>query len=191
MWESISRRAEALANVVRERPLTALAAAAGAAAAVYAVVQLTRPPPPPFRRAPLVRFDDAQGDVAPELQAMADAIRSVHAEGVFTEEDARALNAEFVDLARSSGTPPSVAGGGEPTLDRAAVAFVLRRVGVADPALADRVFEAWDVERRGVLDRRTFLHALVLVLRGTAHEKLSTCFTIADINGDGACTWPH
>ena len=37
----------------------------------------------------------------PELQAIVDAIRQTRAEGLLTEEEGLAINAEFVDLARA------------------------------------------------------------------------------------------
>ena len=39
--------------------------------------------------------------------------------------------------------------------------------------------------RAGSIDMKEFLHALVLVLRGSHSEKIDMCFTIMDMDGDG------
>lgn len=37
----------------------------------------------------------------------------------------------------------------------------------------------------GLIDMKEFLHALVLVMRGSHHEKLEMVFTIMDLDNDG------
>jgi hypothetical protein len=57
-------------------------------------VASTRPP----LAEPLLVYPPLQ----PELQALVDAIHAAHAEGLLTLAEARAVNREFVDLARAS-----------------------------------------------------------------------------------------
>ena len=80
---------------------------------------------------------------------------------------------------------------GAPSISRPTISYVLARIGIRDPVVASRIFDAWDEQRVGVLDLRAFLHALVLALHGTSRDKLGACFTIADTDGDGMNTQRH
>ena len=138
----------------------------------------------------------------PQLTAVIDAIRQLHAEGLFTVAEASAIGDEFVKFSQAaqdqkkakssirsadSGTTsaPTSAGGELPTIGRDDVSSVLHKIGITDEALCQRIFEAWDYDRCGAVSLTEFVHALVLVLRGTATDKLNLVFRIADIDCDG------
>jgi Ca2+-binding EF-hand superfamily protein len=80
---------------------------------------------------------------------------------------------------------------GVPRLDKGACRYVFERIGVKDTVVADRIFSTWDTDGTGSIDMKEFLHALVLVLRGSHHEKLEMAFTIMDMDNDGTCIQKH
>jgi hypothetical protein len=169
---------------VREQPLLAAGVISAAAACGWLVYRAVNPPPP-FKDA-VVRFVE-DNDYAPSMRVLVDAVRRVHAEGLLTAAQARALDAEFVDLVRGQAAQAGRSGASASagiTLDT--FCLVMERVGLRDRGLCERIFTEWDVAREGVINLVDILHAVVLTLRGSAREKLTAAFHIMDSNRDGA-----
>jgi Ca2+-binding EF-hand superfamily protein len=97
---------------------------------------------------------------------------------------------EFVDLARAGS---SVDAAGEPVISRGACRSLFARIGIKSQRVADSLFDSFDEDGSGTISLKEFLHALVLVMRGGASEKLERVFDCIDLDHDGglytACGW--
>jgi len=120
-----------------------------------------------------------------------EALLEMGAGGVLTPDAAAALTREFMELAKSAPgggrSSGGGGGGGEPGLNRATCVAVFARIGIHDAGIANRLFDAWDTDRTGVIDIKEFVHAIVLSQRGSHHDKLNMAYTIMDTDADGTC----
>lgn len=103
-----------------------------------------------------------------------------------SDADTEAVAREFLARAKTA-----AGGDGVPRLDRATCRAVFASIGVTDAGVANRMFDAWDVDRTGSIDLKEFVHALMLSRRGSHHDKLALAFTVMDTDADGRVSKPE
>lgn len=170
-----------VSKAVRDQPLLAAGVAAVALGVGFVVYKVVNPPP---AFADGGAADDGavlEEDVAVGVAEAAESLIEMGAAGLFTKAEAISLTREFLDLARSKGVQ---AADGSYTLDREACWAVFAHIGLKDRALADRLFDQWDVDGTGAINMKEFLQAVVLIVSGSTYDKLRMVFAIMDANGD-------
>lgn len=143
-----------VSKAVRDQPLLAAGVAAVALGVGFVVYKVVNPPP---AFADGGAADDGavlEEDVAVGVAEAAESLIEMGAAGLFTKAEAIALTREFLDLARSKGVQ---AADGSYTLDREACWAVFAHIGLKDRALADRLFDQWDVDGTGAINMKEFL----------------------------------
>lgn len=167
---------------MRNHPI-ATAGLVGSAAAVLLVVALRSSPPAPVFKDESngVRFK-SDAEFPSQIGGLVTALRELHAEGLFREQEGRVLTREFVDLARAGASQDAE---GQPVLSRVACRALFQRIGIRSERVSDSLFDSFDEDHSGTISLKEFLHALILVMRGTASEKLERVFDCIDLDHDG------
>ncbi|XP_051527097.1 calaxin isoform X1 [Myxocyprinus asiaticus] len=71
-------------------------------------------------------------------------------------------------------------------LDRVKFRNILHNTfGMTDDMMMDRVFRAFDKDNDSYISVKEWVEGLSVFLRGTLEEKITYCFDIYDLNGDG------
>ena len=180
MASSLRSRLEDALRWASRHPLGASAALGSAAILAYIVWRVATPEPV-FKGESGVRFK-SNAEYPAQIGGLVKAIRELQAEGVFKEQEARVITREFVDLARAgAGTNAA----GEPVLSRESCRVLFGRIGIRNEHVADSLFDSFDEDKSGSISLKEFLHALVLVMRGSASEKLERVFDCIDLDHDG------
>lgn len=180
MASSLRSRLEDAFRWAARHPIGVSAAVGSAAILAYAVWRAATPEPV-FKGESGVRFK-SNAEYPAQIGGLVRAIRELQAEGLFKEQEARVITREFVDLARAGAGTNAV---GEPVLSRESCRVLFGRIGIRNEHVADSLFDSFDEDKSGSISLKEFLHALVLVMRGSASEKLERVFDCIDLDHDG------